>query len=88
MATQQCTQRLCSEIQLFDLCDLDVCSQKEGRYCINSGVLERFEAIKEEDPEQYLTEELDGDEESEELVFDETYGENEYGDDEFGDEEP
>jgi len=68
MGTQKHAQRLCSEIQLFDLCDLDTCCQKDGRYCTNPEVLERFEAIKEEDersPEQYLTEELD-EEESEE----------------------
>lgn len=70
MGTVQRTQRLCSEIQLFDLCDLDSCGQKDGRYCTNPEVLERFEAIKEEDersPEQYLTEELEEDEEVEDV---------------------
>jgi hypothetical protein len=81
MGTVQRTQRLCSEIQLFDLCDLDTCSQKDGRYCTNPEVLERFEAIKEEDersPEQYLTEELEEDEEVEESDLDEAFDADEY----------
>ena len=85
METPKHAQRLCSEIQLFDLCDLETCCQKNGRYCTNPEVLERFEAIKEEDersPEQYLTEELDEDE-SEELEFDEEDGVDEYDDDEL-----
>jgi hypothetical protein len=68
METQQGTRRLCSEIQLFDLCDLDYCTNKEGRFCTNPAVLARFEAIKEEDersPQQYLSEEFDEDEEGE-----------------------
>ena len=83
MATEQRPQRLCSEIQLFDLCDLDTCSCKEGRFCTNPGVLERFEAIKEEDErsvEQYLAEDLE-DEESEDL--EEAFGEDEYDDDDL-----
>lgn len=41
--------RLCSEIQLFDLCDLDSCDYKSGRFCRNDALLDRFEAIREED---------------------------------------
>ncbi len=40
-------QRLCSEIQLFDLCDLNSCKQKEGRFCTNPDLLDRFEKIAE-----------------------------------------
>jgi hypothetical protein len=88
MGTKTQVQRLCSEIQLFDLCDLDTCCQKDGRYCTNPEVLERFEAIKEEDeraPEQYLTEELDENdsEDAEELGFEEGYEADEYGDDDL-----
>ena len=85
MGTQKHVQRLCSEIQLFDLCDLETCCQKDGRYCTNQEVLQRFEAIKEEDersPEQYLTEELD-EEEDEELGLDGEFGDDEYGDDDL-----
>ncbi len=42
-------QRLCSEIQLFDLCDLERCSHKEGRFCSNVELLTRFERISEKD---------------------------------------
>jgi hypothetical protein len=86
MGTQKHAQRLCSEIQLFDLCDLDTCCQKDGRFCTNPEVLERFEAIKEEDeraPEQYLSEELDEDEDAEELGLDEDYSADEYDDDDL-----
>ena len=87
MGTQK-TQRLCSEIQLFDLCDLDTCCQKDGRFCTNPEVLERFEAIKEEDersPEQYLTEELDEDdsEESDEFGIGADLDADDYDDDDL-----
>ena len=42
-------ERLCSEIQLFDLCDLDSCGFKRARYCTNEELLAKFEAIREED---------------------------------------
>jgi len=83
METQQGARRLCSEIQLFDLCDLDTCCQKDGRYCTNEEVLQRFEAIKEEDersPQQYLSEDLEEDEESED-GFDEADDADDHYDD-------
>jgi len=83
MGQQKSAQRLCSEIQLFDLCDLDVCSHKDGRYCTKGDILERFEAIKEEDersPEQYLAEELDEVEGGEDLGFDEAFAVDEFED--------
>lgn len=39
--------RLCSEIKLFDLCELEKCLHKDGRFCINPLMLERFEGISE-----------------------------------------
>ena len=42
-------QRLCSEIQLFDLCDRETCSFKEGRFCTNQDLVDRFERISEDD---------------------------------------
>lgn len=58
--------RLCSEIQLFDLCDLDSCDFKTGRFCSNQELLSRFEQIAEDDlspPQRYIDEELEeGDE--------------------------
>lgn len=86
METQPTTRRLCSEIQLFDLCDLDTCTCKDGRFCTNKEILERFEAIKEEDERstQFLTEEFDEEEEvdaDEELDDSDAYGDD-YEDDE------
>jgi hypothetical protein len=87
METQKHAQRLCSEIQLFDLCDLDTCCQKQGRYCTNPEVLERFEAIKEEDersPEQYLTEDLEEEtEEGEDFGSGDAFDGDEYDDDDL-----
>jgi hypothetical protein len=42
-------QRLCNEIQLFDLCELEKCGYKQGLYCTSPELLNRFEAIAEED---------------------------------------
>lgn len=48
-ATLKSEPRLCSEIQLFDLCELSSCGKKEGRFCTDSGLLARFEKIAEKD---------------------------------------
>lgn len=60
-------RRLCSEIQLFDLCDLERCGHRDGRYCTHPGLLSRFERIADEDDEKpgrlvYVDEDEDGDE--------------------------
>lgn len=47
-------QRLCSEIQLFDLCELDSCRFRCNRYCTNEELLSKFESIAEEDDRQAL----------------------------------
>ena len=79
METQQPVKRLCSEIQLFDLCELDQCRHKDGRFCTESRTLERFEAIKEEDERSYIAEEPDEDEmDEEELASDDEYEDDEY----------
>jgi hypothetical protein len=55
-------QRLCSEVQLFDLCDLDSCGRKNGRFCADPFLLDRFEKIAEEElrtPERYVSGEID-----------------------------
>lgn len=78
--------RLCSEIQLFDLCEVkDVCFHKDGRYCTKGDILARFEAISEEDdrpPEQYFADELDDVEGAGDMAYDEAYGVDEYGEEE------
>ena len=73
-------QRLCSEIQLFDLCDLDKCNHKNDNFCTDSALLNRFEKIAEDElrtPEYHVSEEIDDAE-------DEEYD----GDDEFTLENP
>jgi hypothetical protein len=55
-------QRLCSEVQLFDLCDLDSCGRKNGRFCADPFLLDRFEKIAEEElraPDRSVSEEID-----------------------------
>ncbi len=55
-------QRLCNEIQLFDLCELTSCKWKKGLFCTDQDLLSRFEKISDEEqraPERYLSEESD-----------------------------
>lgn len=40
-------RRLCSEIQLFDLCELERCRYKDDRYCTDPEMLARFESAAE-----------------------------------------
>lgn len=40
-------RRLCSEIQLFDLCELERCHFKDNRFCTDPDMLARFEAAAE-----------------------------------------
>lgn len=68
--TKTATQplRLCSEIQLFDLCDLETCRFKSGRFCTDVKLLASFEKIAEEDqraPERYISEETEYEDEYE-----------------------
>lgn len=74
-------QRLCSEIQLFDLCDLDSCTCKVGRFCTDSELLTRFEKIADDErqlPDRYAADEFDDpdgyDEENDELEMDDYAG--------------
>jgi hypothetical protein len=78
------TKRLCSEIQLFDLCELDVCGHKDGRYCTKGDLLARFEAIADDDrsPEQFFADELDEVEGADDLGYDEAFAVDEYGEEE------
>ena len=61
--TESTPQRLCSEIQLFDLCDLVSCKHKQEHFCNDPALLGRFEKIAEEElrvPECYISEDTDG----------------------------
>lgn len=82
-ATKDLVQRLCSEIQLFDLCALSRCSFIEGRFCTNKELLKKFEDISEDDAvqkvEPYIVDEDDEFSDNEEL--DEDGYDNEYDDD-------
>ncbi|MRR33406.1 hypothetical protein EG829_01740 [bacterium] len=73
MAAEEKPKRLCSEIQLFDLCEKTKCGSKDGRFCADESLLNKFEAISQEDdfpPEQYLEGELEDDgEEDEDAAF-------------------
>lgn len=56
VAAEDMPKRLCSEIQLFDLCSKEKCVAKDGRFCTDEKLLARFEAISDvEDtvPDQY-----------------------------------
>lgn len=78
MAEESKPKRLCSEIQLFDLCSKDTCTCRDGRYCSNSEMLAKFEAISEED-ERALN--VPAEDEEDEL---ESSEDDEYDDDRFG----
>jgi hypothetical protein len=79
---QKPVQRLCNEIQLFDLCDLEKCGHKQGPYCTSQELLNRFEAIAEEDERttaaRFLSDELDDDEAADD-EYDDAFDEDEYG---------
>jgi len=66
MAGKEKPRRLCSEIQLFDLCEKTKCDKKDGRFCTDDIMVAKFEAISQEDdfpPDRYDGEEPQGDEE-------------------------
>lgn len=42
--TVELPRRLCSEIQLFDLCELERCHFRDERFCTDPEMLARFEA--------------------------------------------
>jgi len=82
---EQGTPRLCSEIQLFDICARDVCGHRDGRYCTKGDILARFEAVigqDERSPEQFMADELDEVEGGDDLAYDEAFGVDEYGEEE------
>lgn len=80
----QITNRLCSEIQLFDLCDLSSCSYKDGRYCVNAELLSSFEKISEREitvSERFNSDECDDQNDQDECYFDEEYSEDDFSSD-------
>jgi hypothetical protein len=77
-------QRLCNEIQLFDLCDLETCSFKAGRFCSNAELLSSFERISDAEMIRHDALNSEGVEEGEDS-FEEEYEDN-FDEDEIGDE--
>lgn len=77
--TMEPPRRLCSEIQLFDLCELERCRFKDGRFCTEPALLARFEAVAE--PQDRPTTRFEENEDEEE------FDEDEDGYDDFDDED-
>lgn len=84
-------KRLCNEIQLFDLCELVKCGHKQGLYCTSKELLDRFEAIAEEDERPaatgYICEEDDDALESDDDEYDDTYDDVQFGDEGYQEDE-
>lgn len=77
MAGEEKPRRLCSEIQLFDLCDKAKCGSKDGRFCADEFLVAKFEAISQEDdfpPDVYDESESEGEEDGEYQGFGEGFG--------------
>ena len=86
---EETPRRLCSEIQLFDLCAKKTCEHKDGPYCTCNAVLDKFEAISDgEDAnleDRYLSDEMDELEEDE-LQYGEGIGIEQYEEEDEEDE--
>ena len=84
-------KRLCNEIQLFDLCELEKCGHKQGPYCTSPELLNRFEAIAEEDERRpakgFDSEEPDDSEASDYDGDDDAYDDDRFGDEDYDEEE-
>ena len=83
-------QRLCSEIQLFDLCELEKCHHKEGLYCTDEDLLNRFEAIAEEElrpVERHLSDETDEEDGTDGEDYDDAFDDDDFVDDGFDEED-
>jgi hypothetical protein len=83
-------QRLCSEIQLFDLCEKNTCNFKKGRFCTDPEILAKFEAISEDEDSDasehfYADEEEEMDEDN--LSYDDGIGDGGFDEDEREDED-
>lgn len=82
-------QRLCNEIQLFDLCELETCSFKKGTFCANAEMLTAFERISDAEvdrPEVFVNEEQEDGDEAGDEEYDDAF-EVEFGDEAEYDEE-
>lgn len=76
-------QRLCNEIQLFDLCDLERCSFKKERFCTNADLLKSFERIADAEivrREVYTSEDSEEGEDAADEEYDDEFEDDGYGD--------
>ena len=80
-------KRLCNEIQLFDLCELEKCGHKQGLYCTSKELLDRFESIAEEDERSrasdFISDELDDDEMNDDDTYNDAFDDDQFGDEEY-----
>jgi len=82
LAAKLPVKRLCNEIQLFDLCDLETCSFKDGRFCTHAEYLAEFEQISEAEtirPEVFGSGDPDEDEDGFEEEYDDAFDDEGYG---------
>ncbi len=81
MEKEEKPRRLCSEIQLFDLCADTSCPFKDGRFCTSSDILAKFEAISDEEEttadDRFLGDEMEEMDEDE-LSYDQGVGVDDY----------
>jgi hypothetical protein len=76
-------QRLCNEIQLFDLCEREKCRHKVGLFCTDEELLNRFEAIadiEDRPAEGLISEDSDDEGGSGECGYDDAFEDEEYPD--------
>jgi hypothetical protein len=88
--TSKTVRRLCNEIQLFDLCEREKCRHKEGLFCTDEELLNRFEAIadiEERPAEGLISGEADFEDASDEYGCDDVFEDEEYPDDGEGEDE-
>jgi hypothetical protein len=78
-------RRLCSEIQLFDLCELERCHFIDGRFCTDPEKLARFEAVAE--PQDRPAPLFDDDDDEEDEQTPEEFEEDDDGYSVFDDED-
>lgn len=83
--------RLCNEIQLFDLCELERCGHKQGQFCTSPELLSRFEAIAEEEERPaasgYISEEDEDELGSDDDGYDDGFDDDPFDDEGFEEDE-
>ena len=82
VVTKLPAQRLCNEIQLFDLCELEKCTLKVGRFCTDAALLTAFEQISDAEltREVLVSEELEEGEGACDEEYDDAFEEDGLGD--------